>query len=49
MFNSQAQSLLCSPMTYSLFEYAKEQAVGLLEIETTESVSEMCTMAARVM
>ena len=39
----QAQSLLGSPMTYSLFEYAKEQAIGLVELETVESVSEAFT------
>eukprot|EP00731_Ephydatia_muelleri_P023028 Em0015g611a len=34
---TEAQSLLGSPMTYSLFEYAKEQAIGLVELETVES------------
>lgn len=35
---AEAQSLLGSPMTYSLFEYAKEKATGLVELETAESV-----------
>ena len=32
----QAQSLVGSPMTYSLFEYAKGQAIELLELESVE-------------
>ena len=48
LFNFKAQSLMGSPMTYSIFEYAKEQAIGLLELETVEAVSELALVSLDV-